>query len=70
MDRSKGGFGLVLLQDRRLRADVLFVRAQSTIRADGTPSAQVLALQFQVFYFFLLTGRFFLADLVLFALVV
>jgi hypothetical protein len=31
-----------------LRADVLFIRVQSTIRADGTPSAQVRALQLDV----------------------
>ncbi|TAK71619.1 MAG: hypothetical protein EPO19_04050 [Betaproteobacteria bacterium] len=28
------------IQDRRLRADVLFIRAQSAIRADGFSSAQ------------------------------
>ena len=28
------------IQDRRLRADVLFMRAQATIRADGFLSAQ------------------------------
>jgi hypothetical protein len=27
---------------------VLFIRAQSTIRADGPPSAQVISLQFDV----------------------
>jgi len=31
------------LQDRRLCADALFIRAQSTIRADGTPAAQSIA---------------------------
>jgi len=31
------------LQDRRLCADVLFIRAQSAIRADGTPAAQSIA---------------------------
>jgi len=31
-----------------LRADWFIVRTQSTIRADGPPSAQVLALQFDV----------------------
>jgi len=30
----------VFIQDRRLRTDVLFIRAQSTIRADGFSSAQ------------------------------
>jgi hypothetical protein len=32
--------GVVFIQDRRLRTDVLFIRAQSTIRADGLSSAQ------------------------------
>jgi len=41
MNRSKSGFGLVLIRDRRLRADRVIVRAQSAIRADGPPSAQV-----------------------------
>jgi len=38
MDKSEdyGAF----IRDRRLRVDVLFIRAQSTIRADGPPSAQ------------------------------
>jgi len=40
MDKSKNGLGLGFIQDRRLRADVLFIRAQSTIRADGSSSAQ------------------------------
>jgi hypothetical protein len=31
-----------------LRTDGVIVRAQSAIRADGTPSAQALALQFDV----------------------
>jgi len=31
-----------------LRADVLFIRTQSAIRADGPPSAQVRALQLDV----------------------
>jgi len=39
-----GGF----IQDRRLRADVLFIRAQSMIRADGTPSAQAQSPQLDV----------------------
>jgi hypothetical protein len=34
-----------------LRADVLFIRAQSTIRADGPPSAQERALQFDVSFY-------------------
>src|SRR5450759_1212384 len=36
------------LQDRRLRADVLFIRAKSAIRADGSPSAQERAPQFEL----------------------
>jgi len=32
-----------------LRTDVLFICAQSAIRADGAPSAQALALQFDLF---------------------
>ncbi|MDP2640588.1 MAG: hypothetical protein Q8Q16_07970 [Betaproteobacteria bacterium] len=39
----------VFLQDRRLCTDVFFIRAQSAIRADGAPSAQVLSPQFEVF---------------------
>jgi len=31
---------VAFMQDRRLRTDVLFIRAQSTIRADGFSSAQ------------------------------
>jgi hypothetical protein len=30
----------VFIQDRRLRTDGFFIRAQSGIRADGTPAAQ------------------------------
>jgi hypothetical protein len=33
-------FGVAFIQDRRLRTDALFIRAQSTIRADGFSSAQ------------------------------
>jgi hypothetical protein len=40
MDKSKKRSGVVFIPDRRLRADVLFIRAQSTIRADGFSSAQ------------------------------
>jgi len=40
--------GSRFIQDRRLRADVLFIRAQSVIRADGAPSAQALSLQLEV----------------------
>jgi len=36
------------MHDCRLRADTLFIRAQSAIRADGTPAAQVRSLQFDV----------------------
>src|SRR5665647_841808 len=32
--------GVVVIQDRRLCTDTLFIRAQSTIRADGFSSAQ------------------------------
>jgi len=39
----------VFIQDRRLRADVLFIRARSAIRADGAPSAQARTLQLDVF---------------------
>jgi len=41
VDKSKSGLGLDFIQDRRLRAVTLFIRAQSAIRADGAPSAQV-----------------------------
>ncbi|MBI5911390.1 MAG: hypothetical protein HY848_15745 [Betaproteobacteria bacterium] len=41
MDKSNNGFGFAFIRDPRLRTDVLFIRAQSTIRADGPPSAQV-----------------------------
>ncbi|HEY5293241.1 MAG TPA: hypothetical protein VIJ43_13110, partial [Burkholderiales bacterium] len=47
-DKNNKGFGLVCIQDRRLRTDVFFIRAQSTIRADGAPSAQVRSLQLDV----------------------
>jgi hypothetical protein len=47
MDKNSNGMG-VLIQDRRLRADGFIVRAQSVIRADGAPSAQVLALRLDV----------------------
>jgi hypothetical protein len=43
MNESKGGLGLI--QDRRLRADGFIIRAQSVIRADGSPSAQDGPLQ-------------------------
>jgi hypothetical protein len=33
------------IQDRRLRADVLFIRTQSGIRADGFSSAQQFEVQ-------------------------
>jgi hypothetical protein len=69
MEKTKGGFASVLIQDRRLSADVLFVRAQSAIRADGPPSAQGLAMQFCNCYFFL-TARFFLVGFALFTGVV
>jgi hypothetical protein len=40
MNKSNNAPGLGFIQDRRLRADVLFIRAQSAIRADGFSSAQ------------------------------
>jgi hypothetical protein len=43
MNKTNGGLGL--FQDRRLRADGFIVRAQSVIRADGSPSAQAAPLQ-------------------------
>jgi len=39
-EKKQRRFGLAFFRDPRLRADVLFIRAQSRIRADGTPSAQ------------------------------
>ena len=36
------------IRDRRLGADVFFIRVQATIRADGAPSAQALVLQIDV----------------------
>jgi len=49
MNKTNGGLGgLGLTQDRRLRADVLFIRTQSVIRADGSPAAQAGALQPQL----------------------
>jgi hypothetical protein len=39
---------LGFIQDRRLRADRFIVRTQSAIRADGPPSAQALAPQFDL----------------------
>jgi hypothetical protein len=47
IDKSKDGLDLFFIQDRRLRVDVLFIHAQSAIRADGTPAAQALAQQFE-----------------------
>jgi hypothetical protein len=41
IDKSKGG--LVFIHDPRLRTDALFIRTQSRIRADGSPSAQAPA---------------------------
>jgi len=43
---------LVFIQDRRLRADVLFIRAQSAIRADGPPSAQARSAQLEISPYF------------------
>jgi hypothetical protein len=42
---SRAGVVFEFIRDRRLRADVLFIRAQSAIRADATPSAQAPLLQ-------------------------
>jgi len=42
----KNGLGFVFQRDRRLRADALFIRAQSAIRADAPPSAQAQSLRF------------------------
>jgi hypothetical protein len=47
MDKSNNGLGVFFIQDRRLCADALFIRAQSAIRADGAPSAQALTPQFE-----------------------
>jgi len=41
MEKGKSDLGFI--QDRRLRADRVIVRAQSAIRADGPPSAQARA---------------------------
>jgi len=40
-----------LIQDRRLRADRFIIRAQSAIRADGPPSAQVSSPQREAFFY-------------------
>jgi hypothetical protein len=47
MDKGRQNFGFAFVQDRRLRADVLFIRTQSAIRADGTPSAQAQSRLFE-----------------------
>jgi hypothetical protein len=39
---------LAFIQDRRWREDALFILAPSMIRADGTPSAQAIAPQFEL----------------------
>jgi len=39
---------LDIIRDRRWCADMLFIRAPSTIRADGATSAQERVLQFDV----------------------
>ena len=38
MDKGKNALGFI--QDRRSRADTLFIRTQSAIRAAGSPAAQ------------------------------
>jgi hypothetical protein len=48
LPHSIKGLGVVFIQDRRLRADVLFIRAQSAIGAGGAPSAQVRLPQFEL----------------------
>ena len=48
ISKTKKGIGVALIQDRRRRADVPFIRMQSVIRADGAPSAQARVLQFAV----------------------
>jgi hypothetical protein len=50
MDKNRQDLGIALIQDRRLRADVLFIRTQSAIRADGTPSAQAQSRRFEASY--------------------
>jgi hypothetical protein len=45
MNKSTEGVGVAFLHDRRLRADRCIVRAQSAIRADGPPAAQVMQPQ-------------------------
>jgi len=52
MEKSNNGFGFAFIQDRRLGTDVLFIRAQSTIRADGPPSAQVRSLPLDISVYF------------------
>jgi hypothetical protein len=47
MDKSKNGLGLDFFQDPRLSTDEKHIRAQSGIRADGSPSAQIRAPQRQ-----------------------
>jgi hypothetical protein len=49
MEKSNKGLGVAFIQDRRLCADALFIRAQSAIRADGPPSAQDRSPQVDVF---------------------
>ncbi|MEK7438583.1 MAG: hypothetical protein AAB150_17055, partial [Pseudomonadota bacterium] len=41
IDKSSCDSGVGLAGDRRLCADMFFIHAQSAIRADGAPSAQV-----------------------------
>jgi hypothetical protein len=51
LPHSSKGLGVVFIQDRRLCADMLFIRAQSAIRADGAPSAQVRPPQLEVSFY-------------------
>jgi hypothetical protein len=46
MNKTKMSWGFI--RDRRLRADGFIVRAQSAIRADGTPAAQARAQQIDI----------------------
>jgi len=48
MDKNNNGLGVAFIRDRRLGTDALFIRAQSTIRADGPPSAQDRSPQLDV----------------------
>jgi hypothetical protein len=57
MNKCTGGVGVAFLQDRRLRTDTLFIRAQPAIRADGPLSAQAWALLLELSCFVRATSR-------------